>query len=413
MIPAFFSAVESLRPAFSRQRSYALVGALLAALLLCGKYTTLTELFLQLGALLPGVVSRYWSLPKMLARRRWSSQMLMVLYLEFLRSHFSQGFIVADVTHTLTQGLHQQARHFRPNPHYRKHEQNQSKFLAGNSALTLAFVTRQQTASGPIEWVFGLGCQLLRPSRSNGSEQAMLRRAIGSVVPPGMLVVYDRGGNDAATINRAQRTGRHYLTRLNANAALYHDEACRQKIDPWCYTTKLQRDKRLVYRHEMLCYRKKVQGQLKVIVEIFYNRHRRRWQAIYYLSTDTSLSAEQIIGYYTSRRTIEQVHADSKLLNGFNSCRLHSATAIEGYLSLSILASGILEYLRYSLRIDSTQEHKISTHTILSTLGMHWYHPLRLTRGLVARYLKHQLTTSDLTLSTFRTLFSRHIANSP
>jgi hypothetical protein len=238
-----------------------------------------------------------------------------------------------------------------------------------------------------------------------------------------MLVVYDRGANDAATINHAQRTGHHYLTRLNANAVFYDDPACTQKIDPWCYTSTLERDKRRVYRHEMLCYRKKVRRQLMVLIEITYNRHRRRWQAIYYLSTDTTLSADQIVETYAKRRTIEQVHADSKDLTGFTSCRLHSALAIEGYLCLSILASGILEFLRFSLTLQPTTETTSSETTssettslpehILGELRMHWYHPKRLTRGLLARYLEHQLTNSDSAMSTFRALFSRQIAHSP
>jgi hypothetical protein len=182
MIPALLTAIASLRPAFSRQQSFTLVAALLIGLLFCGKYTALTLIFLQVSQLLPGVLKRYWSLPALLARRRWSCQMLIVLYLEFLRARFATGFIVADVTHTTTQGRHQQQRHLRPNPRYRKHEQNQSKFLAGNSALTLAFVTTEQTDTTQAAWVFGLGALLLRPSRADGSERATLRRAISTVV---------------------------------------------------------------------------------------------------------------------------------------------------------------------------------------------------------------------------------------
>jgi hypothetical protein len=412
MIPALFSAFEALRPAFSRQRSYYLVTALLTGLIFSGKYTTLTLVFLQLDTLLPGVVHRYWSLPALLARRRWNCQELIVLFLRFVLEKLPGGYLLADVTHTVTQGRHQQGRHFRPNPKYRKHQQNQSKFLAGNSALSLAYVAHEQTRSGLVQWVFGLGCLLLRPSRRSGSESAMLRRAIMAIAPPGMLIVYDRRGNDAATINRFHRGGKRFITRLNANAAIYRDAACRQKIDPWCYQTTLARDGKTIYRYEVLCYRKKVCCQLKAVIEIAYNRHRRRWQVSYYISTDTEMSAEQIVNAYRSRRQIEGVHADSKLCCGFNSCRVHSANSIEAYLSLSLLAAGLLEYLRYSLRhLPATLT--VSTHEILQKLGMHWYHPTALTRGLVSRYLEHQLTSNAETLSTFRASFSRQVPVSP
>jgi len=413
MLPAVQSVLDALRPAFSRQRSFTLVAALLVALLFAGKYTTLTTLFLQLDVLLPSLVNGYWSLPKMLARRRWDCQQLIVLFLRFLIERLPDGMLLADVTHTTTQGRKQQGRHLRPNPHYRKCNQNQSKFWAGNSALSVAYAATEQTLSGLRHWVFGLGCLLLRPSRRCGSEPAMLRRAISAIAPKGMLIVYDRGGNDAATINCFVRRGLRFVTRLNANAALYDDPGCRRKIDLWRYQRTLKRGKKTIYRHEVLCYRKKVHAQLKAVIEISYNRSRRDWRISIYISTDTTLSSEELVNIYRTRCQIEGVHADSKLVCGFNSCRLHSARAIEAYLSLSLMASGILEYVRYSLKRAQEMSGGISTREIIETLGMHWYRPMRLTRGLTARYVEHHLHTDAKELSTFRAYFSRHSAASP
>ena len=393
MIPAVQSVLDALRPAFRRQRSFQLVAALLVALLFAGNYTTLTTLFLHLDVLLPSLVNRYWSLPKMLARRRWEPQQLIILFLRFLVERLPDGMLLADVTHTTTQGRKQQGRHLRPNPHYRKRNQNQSKFWAGNSALSIAYAATEQTLSGLRHWVFGLGCLLLRPSRRSGSEKAMLRRAISAIAPKGMLIVYDRGGNDAATINCFVRRGLRFVTRLNANAALYEDPECRQKIDLWRYQRTLKRGTRTIYRYEVLCYRKKVRSQLKAVIEISYNRSRRDWRISIYISTDTSLSGEELVNIYRTRCQIEAVHANSKLVCGFNSCRLHSARAIEAYLSLSLMASGILEYVRYSLKRAQEMSAGIATLDIIATLGMHWYRPMRLTRGLTARYMEHLMHT--------------------
>jgi hypothetical protein len=417
MIPAVLPLLDALRPAFKRQRSFTLVAAVLVALMHAGKYTALTELFLDLQVLVPQHVARYWSLPKLLARRRWECQVLIILMLRFLMQRIPGGILLADVTHTTTQGKRQQGRHLRPNPQYRLGNQNQSKFWAGNSALSIAYAVTSRTLSGVRTWVFGLGCLLLLPSRRSTSEPAMLRRVIAAIAPKGMLVVYDRGGNDAATINSFVRNGLRFITRLNSNAVVYADAECRQKIDLWCYQKEIQRDRRKgdhrkgdhrkVYQNTVLCYRKKVRSQLKVVTEIWYNARKHEWRMSLYVSTDCSLSAEEILGAYRTRREIEGVHADSKTVCGFNSCRLHSARSIEAYLCLSIMASGILEYLRYTIAQQRSASMAGSTLDIIQQLGMHWYHPMRLTRGLVARYFTLSVTTQREKLPTFRQYFSR------
>jgi len=430
MIPALSSALDCLRPAFSRERSFRLVTALLMGMIFSGKDTTITWMFLHLQELLPGVIARYWSLPKSLARRRWDSTTLITLWLRFLMGQLPDGWLLADLTHTTAQGRKQQDRHYRPNPKYRKGQQNQSKFLAGNSILSLAYVAGESLLSGVRLWVFSLGGVLLKPQKKSSgrrgeSEQTLLRRVIVAIAPPGMLVVYDRGGNDATTINTLVQSDLRLITRLNANAVIYEDRECRQKIDTWKYNHKRQHRKQVVYHYEVIAYRHKVKVPLKVVVEISYNRSKRRWKTTYYISTDLSLSAAEIVGYYRSRREIEGTHSDSKLVCGMNSCRVHSSRTIEGYLCLSLLSSGVLEYLRWSLqsscrgklkpqeRSSSQESAEVSEPMeILKELGMHWYRPMRLTRGITSRWLGHQLRHDAEKLTSFRAYFSPQIPDS-
>ncbi len=110
---------------------------------------------------------------------------------------------------------------------------------------------------------------------------------------------------------------------------------------------------------------------------------------IYYCSTDTQMGASEIVKEYRRRTQIEHAHQDAKLLAGFNDCRLHSAKSIEGFLCLSLLNVGVLEWLRYQL-----QSRRSPTQQVVDAVDMHWYKPLRLTRGLVQRYAAQQLDTA-------------------
>ncbi len=384
------SLFDALRPVFTRSASYRLICGILVGMLLAQGDTTLTNVYLSLTAFAPDAVRRYWSLEQVLRRRTWEVEDLIAAFASFLLAIFANGRFIADVTHTTTQGKHQAARGFRKNPHYRKGYENQSKFLAGNDVLSLAFVADETQENGRIQrYCFALGGILLRLSNKKRGEKQSLVRAIERIVPKGQIVLYDRGGNDAKTINRLGENYT-YITRLNANAVFYSDQKCKHKLDIKKEPRVVQKRKREnVYQTHYICYRRGVKKPVLVVAEWFYNRPKRRWRVVFYLCTNTDMPHQRVIEEYTLRRQIETTHSDSKLFTGFEDCRLRSEKSIEAWCCLSLMAIGIVEYLRWKLAHSFDVRH--TTRGVLETLRMHWYHPRNLTRGLVCCYLRHCL----------------------
>jgi hypothetical protein len=185
---------------------------------------------------------------------RWQVEDLIAAFAEFLLTIFANGRFIADVTHTTTQGKKQAARSFRKNPHYRKGYENQSTFLAGNDVLALAFLADGTQENKRIQrYCFALGGVLLRLSNKKRREKQSLVRAIERIVPKGQIVLYDRGGNDAKTINCLSENYT-YITRLNANAVFYSDPQCKHKLDIKHEPDVVQKRKREnVYRTHHIC----------------------------------------------------------------------------------------------------------------------------------------------------------------
>jgi len=356
---------------------------------------------LSLSAFAPDAVKRYWSLEQVLRRRSWKVEDLITAFFHFLWAIFPNGRVVADVTHTTTQGKKQANRSFRPNPHYKKGYQNQSKFLAGNDILSLAFIVDVRAENGRItRYCFALGGLLLRMSNKKRGELPTLLQAIERIVPKGMLVLYDRAGNDANTVNRLGKN-HTYITRLNANAVFFSDQKCKTKLNIKSEPTVIEKRKQdNVYRSRHTCYRRGVHKPVLVVAEWFYNRSKRRWRVVYYLSTNTELSADRVVEEYGLRRNIEAIHADSKLFTGFEDCRLRSEQSMEAWFCLSLMATGMLEFMRWRLNHSVDVNH--STNQVLETLKMHWYHPRNLTRGLVCCFLRHSLLAGRNDSSTSR-----------
>lgn len=390
LLPVCSSLFDALRPVFTRSASYRLVLGILLGMMLASGDTTLTNVYLSLTAYAPDAVRRYWSLEQALRRRSWQAHDLIAAFLGFLLAIFPNGRIIADVTHTTTQGKKQAARGFRKNPHYKKGYQNQSKFLAGNDVLSLALVADEKQENGRIQrYCFALGGILLRLTNKRRGEKQTLVRAIERIVPKGMIVLYDRGGNDANTVNRLGKNYT-YITRLNANAVFYTDQRCKHKLGIKQEPSVVGKRKREnLYRSRHVCYRKGVNKPVLVVAEWFFNRPKRRWRVVFYLCTNTDIKPERVVEEYTLRREIETTHSDSKRFTGFEDCRLRSEKSIEAWCCLSLMASGILEFLRWKLARSLEVKH--STNGILETLRMHWYHPKNLTRGLVCSFLRQCL----------------------
>jgi hypothetical protein len=73
---------------------------------------------------------------------------------------------------------------------------------------------------------------------------------------------------------------------------------------------------------------------------------------IYLISTDTSLSAKEIISYYLNRWNIEVSYKHFKTDLGFDEYKIRSLKAIERYLLIVHLAMNFLQVYRYKNNIS-------------------------------------------------------------
>ncbi len=92
--------------------------------------------------------------------------------------------------------------------------------------------------------------------------------------------------------------------------------------------------------------------------------------------------------YYRKRWHIETAFRDAKQHFGFDDYRLKSRKSINRFVQLSFVAASLTKLL-FTPR-DGTAE-EISAQVVCDQLGIHWYHPKRLTQGLRVVYLRWQL----------------------
>jgi len=390
--------LNSFRSAFRRARTFNLFVGVMVGFLCSSGDKYLTVLCRSARKALSPMIPRYWSLCKFFSRSGWQSTDLMNCFLAALQREFDTCRIIIDATSTTTQGRRQAWRHYRRNPHYTKSCDNQSKWLAGNSALSIAFVGLQQTLTGLQSFVFPLGAALLKPGSKQYSERRTAIRTVKGLALKPSILIADKLYSDAHTVNSMRGLGHTLITRLQANAAFYAEAACKRRIS--CDTldeVALRIDGVKIYRSTMICYRKKLNEPIRIVRDRRYDRRKKRWRIVYYCSTDCSMSANQIATEYKRRTAIEHIHQDAKALTGFNHCRLRSARSIERFLSLSLLAVGLLEWLRY--RVQSRRS--LTTHQMLEHLDLHWYKPARLTRGLVLLFVKDQIEKASCICADF------------
>lgn len=103
-------------------------------------------------------------------------------------------------------------------------------------------------------------------------------------------------------------------------------------------------------------------------------------------TTDLQLAIETILRYYRLRWELETAFRDTKQNFGFDSYQVKSQKSISRFVQLSFVAASLAQWL-------FVQPHSafspITLDNVLNTLGLHWYHPKKLTRGLMQAYLRY------------------------
>lgn len=123
-------------------------------------------------------------------------------------------------------------------------------------------------------------------------------------------------------------------------------------------------------------------------------------------TSDLTLSIERIVLYYRQRWSIETAFRDSKQHFGFDEYQVKSKKSINRFIQLSFVAASLTQLL--FVEANSSKD-ALSVEEILSTLGIHWYRPGKLTRGLMSAYLQWLIGKEDFSARNAQTQNSPEI----
>jgi hypothetical protein len=102
--------------------------------------------------------------------------------------------------------------------------------------------------------------------------------------------------------------------------------------------------------------------------------------------TDLELPLETIVHYYRCRWELETPKRDTKQHFGFSAYQVQSQKRISRFVQLSFFAASLAQWIFVH---PESVFSETSVEEVLTTLGIHWYHPKQLTRGFWGAYLRY------------------------
>ncbi len=102
-------------------------------------------------------------------------------------------------------------------------------------------------------------------------------------------------------------------------------------------------------------------------------------------TTDLQLSVESILVYYRLRWGISSAFRDAKQNLGFDEYQVKSEKSINRFVQLSFVATRLIQWVFIK---SAETANPTEVEPVIQTLGIHWYHPTKLTRGLMIAYLR-------------------------
>lgn len=377
--------LTEFRPLFNRQ-NFALFCTFILGFITHRRQATLTEIY---QAVRPK--SRYGSLVKFLSRGKWDADAVAKRLIELLQGRFDNWVYVYDETHAKKTGAKQFGLHFFRNHRYQTRNTNQSKFHHGHQfgALGLLCSTVTQTLLFPV-WV-----KLICPKTDNDNSLSVLKR-IGSQIPPG-LILFDRGFNRRKVFTGLLELGHHILCRAKSNAVFYRlptPPKQRKRGRPNKYGKRLQ-VQRLRYKPcdidnkryaiaSVVVQTKMCPTKVRLVVMRNPKQKTKAFRYFCVFTTDLTLDVSQIVQYYQKRWLIETAFRDVKQNFGFDNYRVKSHKSINRFVQLSFVASCLTQWLFYT---PNAKDRAITVEHVCRALGIDWYRPTKLTRGLMAKYL--------------------------
>ena len=387
-MPLIFCLVDILtqfRPLFNRQ-NFALFCTFIVGLITHRHRATLTGIY---QAVRPKV--GYGSLVKFLSRGKWDSDAVAQRLIKLLQQRFDNYVYVYDETRAIKTGEKQFGLHFFRNHRYQKRNTNQSKFHFGHQfgALGLLCTTVTETILFPV-WV-----NLICPKTHRDNSGSVLKR-ICSQIPPG-LIIFDRGFNRRKVFEAVLSAGHHLLCHAKSNAVFYLLPTVCKRPKPGRPKTY---GKRIHLRHlrykaididnkrcsvaSKVVRTKMCPTQVRLVVMRTRPKKSKPFRYFCVYTTDLTLDLCQIVRYYRQRWLIETAFRDAKQHFGFDKYRVKSRKSINRLVQLSFVATCITQLI---FNATSAMGCSITVQQVCKTLGINWYRPTKLTRGLMVQYL--------------------------
>lgn len=372
-------------PLFNRQ-NFALFCTFILGLITHRRQATLTEIY---QAVRPK--SGYGSLVKFLSRGKWDADAVAKRLIHLLQGRFDNWVYVYDETHAKKTGTKQFGLHFFRNHRYQTHNTNQSKFHHGHQfgALGLLCSTVTQTLLFPV-WV-----KLICPKTDADNSLSVLKR-ICSQIRPG-LILFDRGFNRRKVFTCLVELGHHILCRAKSNAVFYRLPTSPKRLKrgrPKKYGKRIEL-RRLRYKPfdidnkryaiaSVVVQTKMCPTKVRLVVMRTPKQKAKSLRYFCVFTTDLTLDVCQIVRYYRQRWLIETAFRDAKQNFGFDTYRVKSHQSINRFVQLSFVASCLTQWLFYT---SDAKAGTITVEQVGRVLGIDWYRPPKLTRGLMAKYL--------------------------
>jgi len=379
------------QPLFNSQ-GYALFCAFIMGILCYPKRKTITGIYQACPS-----KSKYWSMVKFLSRGKWDANALAQKLLSLIQKHYENWVYIYDETHAIKTGKAQFGLHFFRNYRYQIKNRNQSKFHWGHqfAALGLLCFTAGQAILFPI-WV-----KMIIPGDAILNSLEVLK-TIATNIPLG-LIIMDRGFNNRKVFKALLELGHNILCRAKSNAVFYYPYVLDPLLKPRGRKRKYGQRVSIPDLHfcnvrvlgqiaevaSAIVWTKMCPQQVRLVVRRTRKAKADETEPYKYFmayTTDMSLPIETIIRYYRLRWELETAFRDTKENFGFDNYQVHSHKSISRFVQLSFVATSVMQ-LMYTLT-DALKN--VSVDEVLKTLGIYWYHPSKLTRGLMQAYIQCQ-----------------------
>ena len=402
------SILSDFRHLFNQQ-NFALFQALIFGFITNPHGGTLTRLYQSSVS-----ETRYWSFAKFLSRGKWDADAIAAHLIKQIQHVFTDWVYVYDQTHAQKTGTCQYGLHFFRNFKYQRHGVNQSKFHYGHEFGALGLLC--QTATHSL--LFPVWVKLIVPQTLRDKGDAVLKR-ICSKIPWG-LIIFDRGFARRKVFEMLLEVGHHLLCRAKSNAVFYRlpkPVKVRQPGRPKKYGDRLN-IRRLRYKEVSILdtpyqvashvvVTKMCPTQVRLVVVRTRPKRSKPYRYFLVFTTDLTLEIPKILEYYRQRWQIETAFRDAKQQFGFSEYQVKSRKSINRFVQLSFIAASLTKLIVFK---SETTEQAISVEKVCDHLGIHWYHPRKLTQGLRVAYLQSHIREFVFSTSSTENTNSQNIS---